>query len=123
MPCNATFQDEQAHRYVREMTKVLATQDLGQLKEFYGKWAVTMGLPQMPNDAELEKDMHLMILELPGLEHLHESSRLWLQVRGITVEIRDNCCRRAGDLELGEKPPGGGCCGGPRDPGAGQGSD
>jgi len=66
-----------------------------------------MELPSMPDDQRLEEDMHLMILELPGLAHLHSSSREWLLSRGVAVKIRDmNCgkhheggdgnCRRCG---------------------------
>lgn len=76
------------------MTEVLATLDLGQLKDFYRKWAEPMELPPLPDDARLEEDMHLMILELPGLEHLHQSSRQWLLERGLAVEIRDTNCRK-----------------------------
>jgi hypothetical protein len=94
MPCNAMFLDEQSRRYVREMTEVLALRDLGRLKEFYRKWAEIMELRPMPGDKELEEDMHLMILELPGLEHLHASSRQWLHGRGLTVDIRKINCRK-----------------------------
>ncbi len=126
MPCNAMFLDEQSRRYVREMTEVLALRDLGRLKEFYRKWAEIMELPPMPGDKKLEEDMNLMILELPGLEHLHESSRQWLHGRGLTVNIRELGCVRAGGPGTGKqdiRPSGGECCRGSYKPGAKQKAD
>jgi len=83
------------------MTEVLATLDLERLKEFYGRWAGPMELPPMPDDKKLEEDMYLMILELPGLEHLHQSSRQWLGARGLVAEIREADCR--GCRRMGEE--------------------
>ncbi len=94
MGCCSQYLTEQSRQYVREMTEVLATLDLGRLKDFYRKWAKPMELPPLPEDARLEEDMYLMILELPGLEHLHESSRQWLADRGLVVEIRETSCRK-----------------------------
>lgn len=116
MPCHSIFLDEQSRRYVRELTEVLATRDLGRLKKFYREWTGKMELPPMPDDKKLEEDMHLMILELPGLEHLHESSREWLQNRGLTIEVRDVNCRKSGGSGPGELDDRSSCGGGCRKP-------
>jgi len=92
MPCQSANISEEARRYIRELTEVLATLDLEQLKRFYRQWEQEMELPPMPSDDKLEQDMHLMILELPGLAHLHQSSQEWLLERGLAVTIRDLHC-------------------------------
>jgi hypothetical protein len=92
MGCRSGYLDEQSRQYVRELTEVLATRDLAQVKLFYQRWQDSMDLPPMPDNKRLEEDMHLMILELPGLSHLHRSSQTWLLERGVTVKIRQMNC-------------------------------
>jgi len=92
MPCQSANINEKARRYIRELTEVLAALDLEQLKDFYRQWEQAMELPPMPGDDQLKQDMHLMILELPGLAHLHQSSQEWLLGRGLMVTVRDLNC-------------------------------
>ncbi len=92
MACRSGYLDEQSRQYVRELTEVLATRDLKQVKRFYRQWQQAMDLPPMPDDRRLKEDMHLMILELPGLAHLHAGSQHWLLKRGVAVKIRDMNC-------------------------------
>ncbi len=108
MPCCSTKINEVSRQYIREITEVLAALDLTQLKEFYGRWAESMELPPIPDDKKLEEDMYLMILELPGLAHLHQTAQEWLQKRGLVVEIREvNCGKHHGG---DNQPDGGTCC-------------
>jgi hypothetical protein len=102
MSCCSSHLDDNARRYIRELTEVLAALDLEQLKTFYRKWETAMELPPMPDDTKLEEDMHLMILELPGLSDLHQSSREWLLGRGLAITIRDLNCGIAGRPRNGE---------------------
>ncbi len=92
MPCRSVAVGEEVRQYLRELTEVLATLDLNQVKQFYPRWEKIMELPPLPDDKQLEVDMHLMILELPGLEHLHRDSQEWLLARGLAVDIREINC-------------------------------
>ncbi len=113
MPCKSALLGEEAREYIRELTEVLATQDLRQLREFYAHWEKPMGLPSMPDDERLEIDMHMMILELPGLQHLHATSQEWLLARGLAVDIRQVNCGKTGDTDssndCGSQIGGAGC--------------
>jgi len=99
MPCRSVAVGEEARQYLRELTEVLATLDLDRVKGFYRKWEKAMELPPLPDDRRLEMDMHMMILELPGLEHLHRDSQEWLLTRGLAIDIREINC---GKLNLSE---------------------
>ena len=92
---------DQARQYIHELTEVLATLDLGRVKDFYRKWAVPMELPPMPDDEQLQIDMRMMILELPGLGHLHDAAQKWLLARGLTVNIYRDEARRGGQTPGG----------------------
>ncbi len=74
--------------YVDELTQVLKTRDVEQLKIFYLKWQKIMELPVMPSDKELEVEMHRLICELPNLEDMHKESQEWLLLKGHSVWLR-----------------------------------
>ncbi len=116
MQCRLAVVGEQARRYVRELTEVLASLDLDRVKEFYRGWKKIMDLPPMPDNAQLEKEMHLMVLELPGLAHLHRDSQEWLLARGLTInigEVRPAKLHHSGPGENGGRSSACGCGGGP----------
>jgi len=106
MPCRSAMLGDDARQYVRELTEVLATLDLEQVKVFYRKWADAMELPPLPDDQKLEEDMYLMVLELPGLAMLHRTAQEWLSAHGLAVEIRDVNCGKINGAGTG-----GGACG------------
>jgi len=113
MPCRSAMLGEEARQYVRELTEVLAALDLGRVKVFYQKWGKAMELPPMPDDARLEEDMYLMILELPGLAHLHHAAQEWLLARGRAVDIHEVNCGKMDGPSAGQGGcgPGNGRCG------------
>ena len=84
--------DALAIQYVREIAVILRTRDLENVKAFYRKWQHVMDMMPMPDDAQLEIDMHKMILELPALEDLHEESLAFLSERGEIYDVRGNNC-------------------------------
>lgn len=87
MQCCFEGVGDEARQYIHELTAALATLDLDRVKDLYGKWATAMELPPMPDDEQLQIDMRIMILELPGLGHLHDAAQKWLLARGLTVNI------------------------------------
>ena len=89
--------DAQAIQYVREIAVVLRMRDLDAVKAFYRKWQQVMGMEPMPDDRQLEIDMHKMTLELPALDDLHEESLAFLAEHGEVWNIRDNNCSHGCD--------------------------
>ncbi len=84
--------DTLAIQYVREIAVVLRTRDLGQIKTFYRKWEKAMDMVPMPDDRQLEIDMHKMICELPALADLHDESVAWLTAHDEAWDVRGNNC-------------------------------
>ncbi|GAB4321158.1 MAG: hypothetical protein Kow0074_11930 [Candidatus Zixiibacteriota bacterium] len=84
--------DALAIQYVREIAVVLRSRDLNVVKAFYRKWQDVMDMEPMPDDRQLEIDMHKMTLELPALEDLHEESLTFLAERGEIWDVRGNNC-------------------------------
>jgi hypothetical protein len=84
--------NEVAIQYVREIAVVLRTQDLDEVKRFYHRWEGAMELGPMPDDQQLEIDMHKMTMELPALADLHEASQTWLAERGQAWDVREINC-------------------------------
>ncbi|HEX9750465.1 MAG TPA: hypothetical protein VGB22_04125 [candidate division Zixibacteria bacterium] len=84
--------DSLAIQYVREIAVVLRTRNLDNVKRFYHRWQSAMEMAPMPDDRQLEIDMHKMILELPALEDLHDESLAWLKERDEVWDVRGNNC-------------------------------
>jgi hypothetical protein len=84
--------DALAIQYVRELAVILRTGDLEKVKSFYHRWEKVMDMAPMPGDAQLEIDMHKMILELPALSDMHAASLAWLDERGEVWDVRGNNC-------------------------------
>ena len=89
--------DADAIQYVRELAAALRTRDLENVKSFYRRWEQAMELVPMPDDRELEIDMHKMILELPALADLHDESLAWLAEHGEVWDARGNNCTQGCD--------------------------
>ena len=84
--------DAMAIQYVRELSVVLRTRNLDNVKSFYRRWERVMDMVPMPDDRQLEIDMHKMILELPALADMHADSLAWLAERGEVWDVRGNNC-------------------------------
>jgi len=84
-------------QYVRELAVVLRTRDLEKVKAFYRRWEPVMEMAPMPDDRQLEIDMHKMILELPALADMHAGSLAWLAERGEVWDVRGNNCTHGCD--------------------------
>lgn len=84
--------DALAIQYVREIAVVLRMRDLEKVKSFYRRWEKVMDMSPMPEDAQLEIDMHKMIVELPALADMHADSLAWLEAKGEVWDIRGNNC-------------------------------
>jgi hypothetical protein len=89
--------DALAIQYVREIAVVLRTKDLDRIKAFYRDWQSVMDMDPMPDDAQLEIDMHKMIIELPALEDMHEESLEWLKAHDEAWDVRGNNCSHGCD--------------------------
>jgi Fe-S-cluster formation regulator IscX/YfhJ len=97
--------DDLAIEYIREIAVVLRTRNLDRVKDFYRKWQEVMEMSPMPDDGQLEIDMHKMICELPDLEDLHEESLEFLKAHGEAWKVRDNNCSHGGDpTSCGRRP-------------------
>ncbi len=84
--------DAVAIQYVREIAVVLHTGELEKVKSFYHRWETAIEMVPMPDDAQLEIDMHKMILELPALSDLHADSLSWLAAHDEVWDVRGNNC-------------------------------
>ncbi|MEW5701170.1 MAG: hypothetical protein AB1792_02950 [Candidatus Zixiibacteriota bacterium] len=89
--------DAVAIQYVRELAVVLRTKDLANVKSFYRRWEGIMDMAPMPDDRQLEIDMHKMILELPALTDMHADSLAWLAERDEVWDVRGNNCTHGCD--------------------------
>ena len=84
--------NEVSIQYVRELAVALRTQILDEVKKFYLRWEGAMELGPMPDDKQLEIDMHMMTMELPALADLHTASQDWLAAPGHVWDVRDINC-------------------------------
>jgi len=84
--------DNLAIQYVRELAVILRTRNLDYVKQFYRKWEEVMEMDPMPDDRQLEIDMHKMICELPALEDLHAESIEFLKAHDQAWNVRGNNC-------------------------------
>ena len=84
--------DNLSIQYVRELAVILRTRNLDYVKQFYRKWEAAMEMEPMPDDRQLEIDMHKMICELPALEDLHAESIAFLEANDLAWKIRGNNC-------------------------------
>jgi len=97
--------DNLSIQYVRELAVILRTRNLDYVKQFYRKWEEVMGMVPMPDDRQLEIDMHKMICELPALEDLHKESIEFLKAHDLAWNVRGmNCSHGCNPGSCGRSP-------------------